>query len=224
MGMKGKGKNGSGLSRKSSVPRKISRKKGGGFRRDHGCIHKTPQETHYWRCVGCNQRFSLSIVPGRILYKDRHLILCGDCRKIYTWYSVRQYIRRKEFQTQWKAQAVLTDTLVRIFGSSYVVSEVKMIEWGISHMGGYLSYDAAVPAKNLLVDYHGEGHFKRIPIYHKTEKSFQEQKKRDIEKGALAEANGWTYVAFTYNESVGNEDWVRYRLGMDVLKGDKEKG
>jgi len=211
MGVKGKGKRGKGVSRESSMPRRVTRKRGP---RDHGGVHRKVEDMGYWRCVACNGKLPVGTeVPGRVLLPGRHLILCSACGVDWVYYPARKYLRRREFQVKWLGQSILASSVVKIFGSSYVVNELKMVEWGISLKGGFLSFDLAVPARNLLIDYHGEQHYNYPNRWHRTRAAFEEQRTRDAAKYILAEENGWSYIVFSYNEPVDNEAWVRDRLG-----------
>jgi len=225
--MNGKRRNGKGVSRTARKVRKAPR--GPRSKRDHGSIHKTAEEMGYYRCVGCNGQFPALVsqgvggeVPGKLLFRDRHLVLCTKCTGIWVWYPARKYIRMAVVQRRWLRQGVLTDTLVKIFGSAYVVSELKMIEWGVSSRGGFLSFDIAIPSLNLLIDYHGEQHFSFPNRWHKTRRAFTEQLRRDADKVGLASENGWRYLVIGYNEPVGNLDWIRMRLASVADESQEE--
>jgi len=175
-----------------------------------------------WRCVCCNNRYSVVGKSTRVLFKGKHLILCNECDKKFTFYSTRGYIRAKKYQTRWKHQQILTDTLVKLFGKKYIVDEVRFPKWAKSDKGGFLSFDVAIPSRNLLIDYHGEGHWEFPNRWCKTRADYEEQVKRDKLKLDLAPKNGWNYLVFNYLEDVGNIEWVKLRLrcvGIEVPEG-----
>jgi hypothetical protein len=168
-----------------------------------------------YRCVVCNDRFD-SDEGSKLLMRGSNLILCPECVKVNTYYHNRKYVRANEYQTTWKHQRMLTDTLVKIFGKAYIVDEVKFVEWGISRKGGFLSYDIAIPRYNILVDYHGEYHFSYPNPFHHSIEEYENQVRNDKLKGQLAVQNNWTYMVFSYNEPVFDESWVRRRLSSVI--------
>ena len=82
-----------------------------------------------------------------------------------------------------------------------VLEEVTIpIERGIN---AYL--DFFIPQLRLVVEVHGEQHFKFIPHFHKTQVAFLQQKKRDRQKKEWVKLNEMRLVELNYNEDL--ETW-----------------
>jgi len=236
MSIKGKGKDGSGVSKlaprparskatKSKSKSKVKGIKGSRATKATKVRHKTAEEMGYYRCVSCNTR----VLPGkeegcRILYKDRHLILCPKCKPNWTFYCGRGYLRMKDYQKVWDKQAKLTETVISLVGKSYVVDEIKFPLWAQGAGGGFLSFDIAVPIYNLLIDYHGEQHYKTNTKWNRSKASLAKQQTNDMLKYTLAPANGWTYMVFHYLEPIDNIEYVRHRIEGVLMTSGLEGG
>jgi hypothetical protein len=184
--------------------------------------HKTACELGYYKCVVCNKRIKVrknGAVPAavdKVLLKDRHYVVCKKCTSDWVWYPGRKYLRMAKIQHKWVNQGILADTMIKIFGSRYVINEVKMIEWGISARGTHLTFDLAIPAYNILTDYMGIQHAVYPNVWHRTREEFDTQVRNDKLKSRLAKEQGWTYLVFSYNEPVGNLDYVKHRISQVV--------
>ena len=69
-----------------------------------------------------------------------------------------------------------------------------------------LTADFVIPTKKMLVEVHGEQHYKYNAFFHATALDFIESKKRDARKREWADLNGLTFVELPYNESV--DQWL----------------
>lgn len=216
MSLCGKGKNGVGVSKYRSKVRKLDRVR----ERVRGThIMDKSKVSGVYRCVACN---SVYTEPNHILFKGMNLILCPTCDDMWVFYSGRGYIRKRDIQDRWKAQRELTDIFIEIFGSRYVVDEVRFPKWAISPRGGLLSFDIAVPKYDLLADYMGIQHVEYPNKFHNSIAEYEYQRKCDKVKLELCPSNGWNYITFNYNEPTSIE-WVRRRLtnllGDGVIDG-----
>jgi hypothetical protein len=71
---------------------------------------------------------------------------------------------------------------------------------------GLLRADLYVPNRNLIVEVHGEQHFKFNKFHYKDKLSFFRAQARDRAKEEWCEINDITFVAFNYNET--EEEWM----------------
>jgi hypothetical protein len=70
-----------------------------------------------------------------------------------------------------------------------------------------LSADFVIPTRDMIVEAHGEQHYKFVSYFYKTIYDFVEAKKRDAQKVEWAELNKLKLIALPYNESV--EQWTQ---------------
>ena len=72
----------------------------------------------------------------------------------------------------------------------------KHFDWALN---GYIRYDFFVPQYNLIIEYHGEQHYKDIPFFHR-KFSLAEQQERDLQKQQNAEKMGFNYLVIPYTD------------------------
>lgn len=68
-----------------------------------------------------------------------------------------------------------------------------------------LPFDFFIPKNNLIIEVHGEQHFKYIPFYHKTKFDYLRSKVRDNDKKEWCKLNNFRLVEFLWNENI--ETW-----------------
>lgn len=68
--------------------------------------------------------------------------------------------------------------------------------------GNPLSFDFYIKDKNLLIEYNGAQHYKFIPFFHKTIKSFRKQKHHDWLKRNYAKRNNINLLTISYKEDI----------------------
>jgi very-short-patch-repair endonuclease len=68
-----------------------------------------------------------------------------------------------------------------------------------------LKADFFIPMRKLIVEVHGEQHYKFVSFYHSNMLNFLKSQKRDREKQEWCELNGIQYIVLGYDESV--ETW-----------------
>lgn len=68
-----------------------------------------------------------------------------------------------------------------------------------------LPFDFFIPKNNLIIEVHGEQHFKFTPLFHKTRMDYLKSKVRDSQKKEWCELNKFRLVEFLWNEDV--ETW-----------------
>jgi len=67
-------------------------------------------------------------------------------------------------------------------------------------------FDFFLPTRRMVVEVHGEQHYKFTPFFHKTKLDFVKQKKTDKLKGEFCRLNGFTYIELPYTETI--EQWT----------------
>lgn len=71
-----------------------------------------------------------------------------------------------------------------------------------SHISNYkLRFDFYVPSKRMLIEFHGEQHFKRSSMMHPGDR-FERMQEHDRIKARYAHDNGFTFVVFTTKDMV----------------------
>jgi hypothetical protein len=68
-----------------------------------------------------------------------------------------------------------------------------------------LRADFFIPTRGIVIEVHGEQHFKFNSFFFSSKLDFYKAKARDRDKKTWCELNSFTLVEFNYNESV--EDW-----------------
>lgn len=91
--------------------------------------------------------------------------------------------------------------LLTVFPGTTIQEEVT-----VQGPSGPLYLDLYLPKIPLIVEVHGEQHYKHIPFFHKTKADFLISQKRDRDKKNWAEANGIPFVALPHNRT---EEWQK---------------
>lgn len=71
--------------------------------------------------------------------------------------------------------------------------------------------DFFIPSSNIVVEVHGQQHYKFNTMFHASAQDFIAQKKRDAELIDWCEINNLTYIELKYDES--EEEW-RQKINM----------
>lgn len=69
-----------------------------------------------------------------------------------------------------------------------------------------LFFDFYINTIKLVIEVHGQQHYKFNSLFHTSAQDFAQQKKRDFKKREWCEYNNITYVELPYNES--DEEWI----------------
>ena len=93
------------------------------------------------------------------------------------------------------ARAVIKKT----FGMCSIYEEVQLL-------GSRLVADFFIPDMNVIVEVHGEQHYKFIKRFHKTEAGFIRAKNNDISKQEWCRINSYVYIELPYNEI---DNWAK---------------
>lgn len=98
------------------------------------------------------------------------------------------------------------DLLVGLYPLELVFEEVTL-PGSKTLMGKNLVVDFYLPGKSLMVEVHGEQHYKFVEHFHGNKLEFARAKMRDKNKREWCELNGVVLVEFPYNED--NEEWLK---------------
>ena len=79
---------------------------------------------------------------------------------------------------------------------------------------GSLYADFYLPRRNMIVETHGEQHYKYSKLFHDDQYDFAFQKKRDKNKERWCEINKIRFVALPYSEDL-NEWTIRIQKGLE---------
>lgn len=109
-----------------------------------------------------------------------------------------------------RTEVFLTKILEELYGKGNIVTSYHPL-WAISSKNVLLEYDILVVDQTLLIEYNGEQHYKRSKFFHKTQKQFSDQKKRDKYKIKAARLNGYKLVTFKYDEPLF-KDYIISRI------------
>ena len=116
----------------------------------------------------------------------------------------REYIFSKKTKadnnkSQWHIKAV---ALVKeMFPNQNILEEVELPGTKDKGLLRNLYADIFVPGLMILIEVHGEQHYSYCPFFHRDERDFWKQKKKDNHKKEWCELNNIIYVELPYNES-----------------------
>ena len=71
---------------------------------------------------------------------------------------------------------------------------------------GLLYADFIIPKLHIMIEVHGEQHYKFSKFFHKTKKGFQEHKRRDLKKIEWCELNEITMIVLPFDKE---EEWPK---------------
>ena len=128
------------------------------------------------------------------------MIVFGLDGKEYKWNPKSGGGRRSKLHT--KAKLLLDE----IFPHDTVLEEVSLP--GTKTMkNSMLRADLFVPSRNLIVEVHGQQHFKFNKFHFKDKLSFFRAQARDRKKSEWCEVNEIRFIEFNYNEDI--DEWRR---------------
>lgn len=102
-----------------------------------------------------------------------------------------------------KARAILKD----LFPFDRVLEELTLPGTKTSSRRTLLYADFYIPNRSLIVEVHGEQHFKFNSFFYKDKMAFFKAKARDSDKRDWCDINGITLIEFNHNENI--DDWRR---------------
>jgi|TARA_R110002020_G_scaffold368025_3_gene579907 hypothetical protein len=97
------------------------------------------------------------------------------------------------------------ELLDNLFPYDRILEEVSLVGSKTSRRKSTLRADFFIPNRNLVVEVHGEQHYKFNNFFFKDKMSFYKAKARDSEKREWCELNEIQLVEFNYNEDI--DEW-----------------
>jgi hypothetical protein len=129
------------------------------------------------------------------------LKITGLDGKIYNWTPVSGGGKKSSLHD--KAKKILDSC----FPYDRILEEVTLIGTKSLTRGGTLRGDFFIPNRNLVIEVHGEQHFKFNSFHFKDKLSFFRAKSRDRDKSEWCEINNIKMIEFNYNED--EDEWRR---------------
>jgi len=135
--------------------------------------------------------------------------LCERHRKKYIYYKKYNMVVLKPRKKVSEGQTMVFRT-VRDVVNGCVFKEPVFQEIVFPFLL-YRRFDIAVPGKKLIIEYDGRQHFQFNKMMHKTKQKFEEYKRNDRIKEAIAKENGWRVVRFNYKQ-LEDDNYVRQEI------------
>jgi len=124
--------------------------------------------------------------------------------KEYNWNpSANQANTTKKSSLHLKAKELLDN----LFPYDRILEEVSLVGSKTDRRRSILRADFFIPNRNLIVEVHGEQHYKFNSFFYKNKMAFYKAKARDSEKREWCELNSIRLIEFNYNEDI--DDWRR---------------
>lgn len=99
------------------------------------------------------------------------------------------------------------ELLSEMFTHDRILEEISLVGTKTEQRRGALRVDLFIPNRNLVVEVHGEQHYKFNAFFFKNKLSFYRAKARDGDKKEWCRLNSITLVEFNYNEDI--DEWRR---------------
>ena len=99
------------------------------------------------------------------------------------------------------------ELLDNLFPYDRILEEVSLVGSKTNRRKSILRADFFIPNRNLVVEVHGEQHYKFNNFFFKDKMSFYKAKARDSEKREWCELNDIQLIEFNYNEDI--DEWRR---------------
>ena len=127
--------------------------------------------------------------------------------QVHNWklhgYVVRASESRPRSKLHLKARTILKDIFPTVQILEEVAAPITRTE--------KLFFDFYINTVKLVVEVHGQQHYKFNTLFHRSAQDFANQRKRDRRKAEWCEYNNITYVELPYNE---DEDQWRFRINQ----------
>jgi hypothetical protein len=120
---------------------------------------------------------------------------------IHNWKLHGHVVRANDQRPRSKLHLLARDILVDLFPTVQILEEVAA---PITRRET-LFFDFYINTIKVVVEVHGQQHYKFNTLFHTSAQDFANQKKRDLRKRDWCEYNNITYVELPYNES--KEQW-----------------
>ena len=127
--------------------------------------------------------------------------------QVHNWklhgYVVRASESRPRSKLHLKARTILKDIFPTVQILEEVAAPITRTE--------KLFFDFYINTVKLVVEVHGQQHYKFNTLFHSSAQDFANQRKRDRRKAEWCEYNNITYIELPYNE---DEDQWRFRINQ----------
>tara|TARA_R100000008_G_scaffold83479_1_gene68968 strand:- start:1444 stop:1851 length:408 start_codon:yes stop_codon:yes gene_type:complete len=124
--------------------------------------------------------------------------------KEYNWNPTGSQAKSsKKSSLHIKAKKLLDE----IFPHDRILEEISLAGSRTSRRRGTLRADFFIPNRRILVEVHGEQHFKFNTFFFKDKLSFYKAKARDSEKKEWCDINEIKLIELNYNEDI--DEWRR---------------
>ena len=90
----------------------------------------------------------------------------------------------------------------QLFPTAQVLEEVPVT----LRRGKNISLDFFISQFRIVIEVHGQQHYKFTPMFHASAQDFIKQKKRDADLKEWCELNNFTYIELRYDEKP--EEWI----------------
>ena len=125
--------------------------------------------------------------------------------QVHNWKLHRYVVRASESRPRSKLHLKARTILKDIFPTVQILEEVAAPITRTEK----LFFDFYINTVKLVVEVHGQQHYKFNTLFHSSAQDFANQRKRDRRKAEWCEYNNITYVELPYNE---DEDQWRFRI------------
>ena len=120
-------------------------------------------------------------------------------------YSWNPSSKQSKTQNRSKLHTKAKDLLKSVFPYDRILEEVTLVGTNSGTRKGTLRADFFIPNRNLIVEVHGEQHFKFNGFFFKDKLSFFRAKARDRDKKEWCRINDIEIVEFNYDEEI--DEW-----------------
>ena len=90
----------------------------------------------------------------------------------------------------------------QLFPTAQILEEVPVT----LRRGKNISLDFFISQFRIVIEVHGQQHYKFTPMFHASAQDFIKQKKRDADLKEWCELNNFTYIELRYDEKP--EEWI----------------
>lgn len=112
-------------------------------------------------------------------------------------------VKGVELRPRSQYHVLARDILKEIFPTVHIIEEIP-----IRLRNGYNAYlDFFINQFKMVIEVHGQQHYKFTPMFHSSIHDFIKQKRRDSDIIEWCAINNFTYIELKYNES--EEEWKK---------------
>ena len=131
-----------------------------------------------------------------------------------SWLTVLRACRRLNLPTRNRLafQKRVLDAVSEVLGGAGYAWEWSHDEVRNPRTGYRLYYDGMFPSHGLIVEAHGEQHYRYTPGWHRTESEFDERVALDAHKVEAAERLGYRVLVIRYDEPFADASYLAGRL------------